>query len=100
MSRKGERRERQTNAEDETLDIKGFLKLAETFIDVANKANKRINATDVHKAFLWAASRYNAHVARAVLETRDDDAFIAEMTKTYQDMLRQNLADPSLKPPA
>ncbi len=100
MSKSGGNRGQEKPAQNATLDINGFLKLAGTFIDVANKANQRVNATDLHKAFLWAASRYNAHVARVVLEVPDDEAFIAEMTKTYQDMLRQNLADPAIKPPA
>ncbi len=100
MSKSSGGRDRHPVVENATLDINGFLKLAESFIDVANKANKRVNATDLHKAFLWAAARYNAHVARVVLEVEDDEAFIAEMTKTYQNMLRQHLADPAMKPGA
>ena len=47
-------------------------------------------------AFLYAAARYNAYVANAILNVPDHEDFVARMTKQYQEMLRQNLADPNL----
>ena len=82
------------------LDTTAFLKLAEKFIDLANRENRAIAATELHMAFLFAAARYNAHVAKVVLDVPNHEAFVAEMTKSYQDMLRQHLADPSLVRPS
>lgn len=78
------------------LDTAAFLKLAGKFIDVANAQNQRVDATELHMAFLYAAARYNAYVANVVVDVDDHEAFVAEMTKAYQDMLRQHLADPGL----
>ena len=78
------------------LDTAAFLKVAGKFIDVANVQNQRIDATELHMAFLYAAARYNAYVAKVVADVNDHEAFVADMTKAYQDMLRQHLADPGL----
>ena len=59
-----------------------------------------IKATDLHMAFLYASSRYSAYVANAVLEVPDHEEFVKQMTAQYQEMLRQNLADPGLAKPA
>jgi Protein of unknown function (DUF3144) len=81
---------------DGKLDTAAFLKVADKFIDIANRENDRIAATELHMAFLYAAARYNAHVAKAVLKVENHEAFVDDMTKAYQDMLRQHLADPGL----
>jgi hypothetical protein len=81
------------------LDSAAFLKLADKFIDVANRENQRISATELHMAFLYAAARYNAHVGKVILEVGNHETFVADMTKAYQEMLRQHLADPSIAPP-
>ncbi|MEP3277967.1 MAG: DUF3144 domain-containing protein [Stappiaceae bacterium] len=73
-----------------------FVEIADKFIDVANKENQSVNATDLHRAFLYAASRYNAHVAKNILNVEAHEAFVEEMTKVYQEMLRNHLADPSV----
>lgn len=73
-----------------------FLKLADRFIDVANRQNQSVEATSLHMAFLYAAARYNAHVAKNVLSVEDQEDFVQEMTKHYQEMLRNHLADPNL----
>ena len=80
------------------LDTTAFLKLADKFIDVANRENHKISATELHMAFLYAAARYNVHVAKVILEVEDHEGFVADMTKSYQEMLRQHLADPTIKP--
>lgn len=84
---------------DGQLDNDAFLKLAGKFIDVANRANQSVTATDLHMAFLYAAARYNAHVAKVVLDVPNHEAFVADMTKAYQEMLRQHLADPGIAKP-
>ena len=76
------------------LDTAAFLKLAYKFIDLANRENTRVNATDLHMAFLYAAARYNAHVAKAVLDVADHEAFVKDITAHFSDMLRQHMADP------
>jgi hypothetical protein len=83
---------------DGKLDTAAFLKLAGKFIDLANRENSAIPATELHMAFLYAAARYNAYVANIIIEVPDHEAFVADMTKAYQDMLRQHLADPGLRP--
>ena len=78
---------------DEDLDTKAFLKLADKFIDVANRENKTIEATDLHMAFLYAAARYNAYVANAIMKVDNHEEFVKHMVEQYTEMLRQNLAD-------
>ncbi len=73
-----------------------FLEIADKFIDVANRENQAVNATDLHMAFLYAAARYNAHVAKNVLEVDEHEPYVTEMLKSYQEMLRNHLADPSI----
>lgn len=73
-----------------------FMEIADKFIDVANRENQSVNATDLHMAFLYAAARYNAHVAKNVLEVVEHEPYVAEMLKSYQEMLRNHLADPGV----
>lgn len=96
------RQERRARAREgaDGLDTAAFLKLAGRFIDLANRENQRTPATDLHMAFLWAAARYNAHVAKAVLDVGNHEEFVKKMVDEYREMLRQNLADPGLDPPA
>jgi len=77
-----------------------FLKAADKFIDVANRQNARVKATELHIAFLYASARYSAYVAKAILDVPNHEDFVKEMTSRYQEMLRQHLADPSLAKPA
>lgn len=90
------RQERRAAAARGEMTTERFLKLADSFIDVANKANQSVNATDLHMAFLYAAARYNAHVCKNVIEQDEQEVFVAEMTKAYQEMLRNHLADPAV----
>jgi len=78
------------------LDTAQFLKVADQFISLANTRNKKIIATDLHYAMLYAAARYNAHVGKNVMEVEDHDAFIEHMTRQYTDMLREHMADPTV----
>ncbi len=97
---KKSRRERLAGRKEGELDTMGFLKVADKFIDVANRENARVKATDLHMAFLYAAARYNAYVAKTVLDVEEHEKFVTHMVEQYKDMLRQNLADQSLDPPA
>jgi len=81
------------------LDSAAFLKSADKFIDLANRENSRINATELHLAFLYAAARYNAYVAKAILKIDEHEKFVEHMVKQYQEMLRQHLADDSIEKP-
>lgn len=97
-SRQGpNRRERRALRSEGKLDTAAFLKLADKFIDLANRENQRVEATDLHLAFLWAAARYSAHVATNVLDVENHEVFVKEMKEQYVEMLRQHLADPALK---
>lgn len=93
------RNERRLQRKEGRLDDTAFLKLADKFIDVANKENRGVKATDLHLAFLFAAARYNAYVANAILKVEEHEPFVEHMVKQYQEMLRQHLADPNLAGP-
>ena len=90
------RKERRANDAAGGVSNEKFMKLADRFIDVANRQNQTVEATSLHMAFLYAAARYNAHVAKNVLAVEDQEDFVQEMTKHYQEMLRNHLADPNL----
>ena len=94
------RKQRRAARTEGHLDSAAFLKLADKFIDVANQQNKRVYATQLHLACLYASARYSAYVANIVLGVPNHEDFVREMTAKYQEMLRQHLADPSLAKPA
>ena len=93
------RKQRRAARTEGHLDTTAFLKAADRFIDVANKQNARVKATELHLAFLYASARYSAYVAKAILDAPNHEDFVTEMTARYQEMLRQHLADPSLTKP-
>ncbi len=78
------------------LDPTAFLKVADDFIDLANRKNRTIAAADLSMAFMYGAARYQAHVARNVVEVSDDEDFVTHMANAFTEMLRQNLADPNI----
>ncbi|MEM8970571.1 MAG: DUF3144 domain-containing protein [Pseudomonadota bacterium] len=80
------------------LDTAAFLKVADRFIDVANRENQKIQATELHMAFLFSAARYNAHVAKNIMQIEKHEDFVNQMVEQYREMLRQHMADPSLDP--
>jgi hypothetical protein len=94
------RKQRRAARTEGHLDNAAFLKAADKFIDVANRQNARVKATELHMAFLYASARYSAYVAKAILDAPNHEDFVTEMTARYQEMLRQHLADPSLEKPA
>lgn len=94
------RKARRAARKEGTLDTAAFLKTADRFIDLANRENATVKASTLHLAFLFAAARYNAYVAKTVLDIDAHEPFVAEMVDQYREMLRQHLADPSLDPPA
>ena len=93
------RKERRASVAEGNLDTNSFLKIADKFIDVANRENRKIKATDLQMAFLYAAARYNAFVAKHVINVEKHEEFVEKMVKEYQEMLRQNLADEGLSQP-
>lgn len=90
------RQERRAKRKQGMLDNDAVLKLADKFIDLANRQNQRVPASTLLWAFLWAAARYNAHVAKSVLDVDKHEEFVNKMGEEYKDMLRQHLADPAL----
>jgi hypothetical protein len=93
---KNRRERRAARKEGNLQDPAAFLKAADQFIEVANRQNRTVLATDLASAFLFAAARYNAHVAKNVLEVERHEHFVEEKLKVFAEMLRQNLADPDL----
>ena len=96
----GNRKQRRVARTEGHLDSGAFLKVADKFIDVANRQNATVKATQLHVAFLFASARYSAYVANFVLDVPNHEDFVKEMTGRYQEMLRQHLADPALAKPA
>lgn len=96
MESDGNRKQRRAAPQPEKLDPKRFVELADRFVDVANRANRSVLATDVHMAFLYGAARYNAHVGKNVRDVENHEAFVEEMAGIYKEMLRNHLADPAL----
>ena len=78
------------------LDQDAFLRVADQFISLANDRNKKILATELHFALMYAAARYTGHVGKNVVDIDDQDVWITHMTAQFQDMLRENMADPAL----
>lgn len=95
----GNRAVRRAMRKEGKLDSAAFLRVADAFIDVANRENRTVLATDLHLAFLFASARYSAHVAKVVQNVDAHEPFVEHMTKQYQEMLRQHLADQSIAPP-
>ena len=93
------RRDRLAARKEGNLDTGAFLKVADKFIDVANRENQKVKATQLHMAFLWAAARYNAFVAKNILRIESHEEFVDSMTKEYTEMLRQHLGDETIDPP-
>ena len=92
------RKARRAARAEGNLDTASFLKVADRFIDVANRENRKVQATELHMAFLFAAARYNAYVAKNVLAIETHEDFVNHMVEQYREMLRQHLADASLDP--
>jgi hypothetical protein len=88
--------DRSDESKDGQLDPTSFLKIADAFIDVANRKNKSVAAADLSMAFMYGAARYQAHVARNVIDVEDDEEFVTHMVNAFTEMLRQNLADPNI----
>mgnify|MGYP001228741783 FL=1 len=78
------------------LDGKNFLKLADHFISFANTKNKTIKSTDLNYIMLYAAARYSAHVGKNVLVIENHEDFVKHMSEQFIDMIREHLADPNL----
>lgn len=70
--------------------------MADRFIDVANRENRAVLASEIHMAFLFAAARYNAFVAKNILEVENQEDFVQDMAGKYMEMLRNHLADPAV----
>lgn len=94
------RNDRRAARKEGVLDTKAFLDAANKFIDLANRQNQTVNATDLHMAFLYGSTRYSAYVAKAILEVENHEEFVEHMVKQYTEMLRQHLADDALETPA
>jgi hypothetical protein len=100
MEDKRSRNERRLARQAGELDHNAFMKVADKFIDVANKENKSVKADELHMAFLFAAARYNAYVANAIMNVDNHEEFVKHMVEQYTEMLRQHLADDQISRPA
>ena len=78
------------------LDGKNFLKLADHFITFANTKNKTIKSTDLKYVMLYASARYSAHVGKNVIEIENHEEYVKHLSAQFIDMLREHLADPNL----
>ena len=78
------------------LDSQSFLRVADQFISLANQRNKKIESTELQMVMLYASARYAAHVGKNVIEVPDHEEFVQHMVAQYTDMLRENMADPTV----
>ena len=46
------------------LDGHHFIQMADQFISLANKRNRKVDATEIQMVMLFAAARYAAHVGK------------------------------------
>lgn len=92
------RKQRRAAKKEGHLDTAAFLDTANKFIDLANRSNENVLATELHMAFLFASARYSAFVAKAIQNVENHEDFVSHMTRQYQEMLRQHLADDGLEP--
>jgi len=90
------RKQRRAGRAEGELDTTAFVKVADKFIDLANRENRKIPATQLHMAFAYASARYSAFVAKHILNVENHEEFVEHMIKEYSDMLRQHLADDAL----
>ena len=72
------------------------MRVADQFISLANQRNKKIDSTELQMVMLYAAARYAAHVGKNVIEVPDHEEFVQHMVAQYTDMLRENMADPTV----
>ena len=77
-------------------EVHHFIQMSEQFISLANKRNRKVDATEIQMVMLFAAARYAAHVGKNVIEAPDHEEFIKHMAGQYADMLRGHLADPNV----
>ena len=94
--KKPNRKERRAARSEGHLDTTGFLRIADSFIDLANRHNRTVNATQLHMALMFASARYSAYVGKTVLDVEDHEEYVKRMTGEFQDFLRQHLADDNL----
>jgi hypothetical protein len=94
------RKEKRAARKESEVEVAGFLKTADKFIDLANRENATVAATRLHMAFLYASARYSAFVGKTVMGIEEHEAFVEKMVAEYRDYLRQNLADEALERPA
>ena len=78
------------------LDENSFVKLADQFISLANKRNRKVLATELQFVMQYASARYAAHVAKNVIDVDNHEEFVDHMTAQFKDMMREHLADPTL----
>ena len=90
------RKERRAAEAEGEMSARRFMEVADKFIDLANRQNQTVPATELHAIFLYASARYSAHVAKNVLEAENQEEFVEAMLRTYGEMLRNHLADPEL----
>lgn len=95
-NKKPNRKERRAARAEGNLDTAGFLRVADSFIDLANRHNRTVNATQLHMAMMFASARYSAYVGKSVLDIEDHEEYVKRMTAEFQDFLRQHLADDTL----
>ena len=93
------RKDRRLARKEGELDVNAFLKTADKFIDLANRENAKVKATQLHMALLFASARYSAFVGKSIIGIGDHEKFVEKMTNEYRDYLRQHLADAGLDKP-
>ena len=87
----------ESQAKDVGVKTERFLELADKVIGFANHSALEMRKDAVHLAFLYGTARYGVFVWQNSPKMVDEEAFIAQMLKRYEAMLREQLGDARLK---
>ena len=87
----------ETVAKDVGVNSDRFLQLADKVIGFANHSALEMRKDAVHLAFLYAIARYGVFAWQNSPKMVDEEAFIDQMLKRYEAMLREQLGDTKLK---
>lgn len=79
---------------DASDDDRAFYDLADRFVELANEQSRSDEPPRISAAFLFAASRYNAFLAREIARAgRSREELLEYFVDQYRRVLEQNMRD-------
>lgn len=84
------------SAKEAGLDLAEFIRLGDQVIGYANHSSQENRKPKgVNLAILYGVARYAAFLGRSLKE-REQEAYVAEMSELFGEMLREHFADSTL----